>query len=111
MANHSVLRQDAHRAVCIDDVHAIRVGPGCVRRDLPSNPGVRVWIVEMEPGSKWPQVDQHDESGEEYYVISGEVIEGDRRYPAGTYVTFAPGSRHRPRTETGVRLFGINLVR
>jgi hypothetical protein len=27
-----------------------------------------------------------------------------------TYHYFAPGSSHRPRTESGVRLFGINLV-
>lgn len=110
MTNHHTLPADAHRAMRIDEVDAIRVGPGCTRRDLPGNPGVRAWIVDMEPGSQWPQVDRHGEGGEAYYVISGEVIEGERRYPAGTYVTFAPDSRHRPRTETGVRLFGINLA-
>ena len=110
MTDHFAFQSDAHRAMCIDEAVAVEVGPGCVRRDLPSNPGVRVWIVDMEPSSQWPHIDRHDEKGEEYYVISGEVIEGDQRYPAGTYVTFAPGSRHRPRTETGVRLFGINLT-
>jgi anti-sigma factor ChrR (cupin superfamily) len=109
MADQFTFQPDAHRALRIDEASAVRVGPGCTRRDLPSNPGVRVWIVEMEPGSEWPQVDRHD-NGEEYYVISGEVIEGERHYPTGTYVTFAPGSQHRPRTETGVRLFGINLA-
>ena len=42
-------------------------------------------------------------------MISGEVIEGESRYGAGTYVHFAADSRHRPRTETGVRLIGVNL--
>jgi len=55
-------------------------------------------------------VDQHDARGEEFYVIAGEVIEGDRKYPAGTYVTFAANSAHRPRTEIGVQLLGINLT-
>jgi len=110
MKNLSALAPGPHHALRIEDAPVVRVGPGCVRRDLPSNPGVRVWVVEMEPGSLWPAVDQHDARGEEFYVIAGEVIEGDRKYPAGTYVTFAANSAHRPRTEIGVRLLGINLT-
>lgn len=85
------------------------VGPGCLRRDLPGVPGVRTWIVEMAPGSRWPHVDQHD-AGEAYYVLEGEVIEGEARIGAGRYVRFEAGSSHRPRTDTGVRLLGINPV-
>jgi anti-sigma factor ChrR (cupin superfamily) len=94
----------------IDDVVPIEVGPGCLRRDLPSADGVRVWVVDMAPGSRWPHVDVHDETGEEVYVVSGELIEGDRRFEAGTYLRFGPGSSHQPRTERGVRLFGLNLL-
>jgi hypothetical protein len=43
-------------------------------------------------------------------VLSGEVIEGEERHPAGSYVVFAPGSRHRPRTESGARMLGITLA-
>lgn len=98
----------APQALSVDDWPAIEVGEGCTRRDLPTVRGVRMWIVDMAPGAQWPTVDHH-ETGESYYVISGEVIEGDARYGAGTYVNFAPDSRHQPRTDVGVRLIGMNL--
>jgi len=97
------------RAARAADAPAIEVGPGCLRRDLPGPPGVRVWMVELAPGSRWPRVDRHD-TGEVYFVLEGEVIEGEARHPAGTQVCFAPGSRHRPRSETGARLFGFHLT-
>jgi hypothetical protein len=59
--------------VDVDAAPEIQVGPGCVRRDLPSRNGVRIWIAD------------------------------------GSFVQFEPHSRHRPRTLTGVRLFGFNL--
>jgi len=91
------------------DVPAIEVGPGCLRRDLPAASGMRAWIVEMAPGSEWPRVDEHP-AGEDGYVLEGEMIEGDRRFPAGTWLHFLPGSSHRPRTGTGLRLLGFNPV-
>ncbi|NVJ20767.1 MULTISPECIES: cupin domain-containing protein [Myxococcus] len=96
-------------SVRIDDVEPVVIGPGCLRRDLPSTRDVRVWVVDMAPGSQWPSVDVHD-TGEEVLVVSGELIEGEQRLGPGTYLFFPPASQHQPRTETGVRLFGINLV-
>jgi gamma-glutamylcyclotransferase (GGCT)/AIG2-like uncharacterized protein YtfP len=96
-------------ALAAADVPAIEVGPGCRRRDLPSAAGVRAWIVEMDPGSQWPHVDQHP-TGEDVYVLEGEMIEGEQHYPAGSYLHFLPGSSHQPRTRTGLRLFGFNTV-
>ncbi|CAM3206042.1 cupin domain-containing protein [Corallococcus soli] len=96
-------------SVRIDDVEPVVVGPGCLRRDLPSTRDVKVWVVDMAPGSQWPHVDVHD-TGEEVLVMSGELIEGEQRLGPGSYLFFPPASRHQPRTETGVRLFGINLV-
>lgn len=95
--------------VDVDTAPEIQVGPGCVRRDLPSRNGVRIWVVDMAPGSEWPYVDAHDGNGEDIFIVRGDLIEGDRTITAGSFVQFAPHSRHRPRTLTGVRLFGFNL--
>lgn len=98
----------AMQASRIDEIPPARIGAGCWRRDLSSDSSVRVWVVDMEPGSQWPYVDEHD-TGEHYCVLEGEVIEGTTRFAAGTYVRFLSGTRHRPRTDTGVRLLGFNL--
>ncbi|WP_454831298.1 cupin domain-containing protein [Pseudoxanthomonas wuyuanensis] len=97
-------------AVDIDMVVPKVIGPGCLRRDLPSRGGVRIWVVDMAPGSVWPHVDQHDAQGEDVYVISGTMIDGAYSFGAGSYLKFAAHSLHQPRTETGVRLFGFNLL-
>jgi hypothetical protein len=97
-------------AIMPDDIEPVKVGPGCFRRDLPTADGARVWIVDMEPGAQWPYEDIHDEHGEQLLVVSGELIEGDQMFAVGTYVLYSPNSRHRPRTEIGVRLFGFNLA-
>ncbi|MGN6313134.1 MAG: cupin domain-containing protein [Rhodanobacteraceae bacterium] len=96
------------QTICVDEVRPVVVGPGCHRRDLPSGSGIRVWVVDMAPGSVWPVVDEHP-TGECAQVIEGELIEGEQRFGPGTYLFFEPGSRHQPRTECGVRLFGFNL--
>jgi len=97
-------------AINPDDVSPIIIGPGCTRRDLTAPAGVRVWIVDMMPGAQWPKVDVHDETGEVVFVLDGELIEGEQRLAAGTYMVFGPHSRHQPRTDTGVRLLGFNLL-
>jgi len=61
------------------------------------------------PGAEWPEVDVH-EGEERYYVISGEFLDRDHRLGLGSYVMFAPGSSHRPRTETGARMLGISIL-
>jgi hypothetical protein len=97
-------------ALAADGIVPVEVGPGCFRRDLPALEGARMWIVDMEPGARWPWPDEHDGQGEHLFVVSGELIEGERRFAAGTYVRYRPNSTHQPRTETGVRLFGFNLA-
>jgi len=97
------------QVVDIDAVAPVDVGPGIIRRTLPTTDRARGWVIDFAPGSQWPSMEVHEEE-ERYFVLSGEVIEGKRRHGAGSYVVFAPGSRHRPRSDTGARMLGINLV-
>jgi len=96
-------------AVCVDEVEPVEVTDGIVRRRLQQTEYARAWLIDFAPGTEWPAVDEHA-TEERYYVLSGEVIEGTVRHPAGTYVVFAPGSTHRPRTETGARMLGITIL-
>jgi hypothetical protein len=101
--NRDVITVNAH------DAAAIEVGPGCLRRDLPGPGGARAWVVEIVAGHEWPHVDIHD-GAELVYVVSGDLIEGGQTHGPGSYLFFAQGSRHRPRTSGGVTLFGVNLA-
>ena len=96
-------------AVQVDDIAPTEVTAGIVRRQLAHTQYARGWLIDFAPGTEWPAVDVHA-TEERYYVVSGEVIEGEERYGPGTYVVFAPGSRHRPRTETGARMVGITIL-
>lgn len=96
-------------SVQVDDVTPIEVSPGIVRRRLQHTEYARAWLIDFAPGTEWPEVDHHA-TEERYYVLSGEVIDGGERHPAWMYVVFAPGSTHRPRTETGARMLGITVL-
>jgi hypothetical protein len=90
-------------AVFIDDAETSPVTEGIVRRGLPSSGQVLVRAFDLEAGVTWPEVDVHDRD-ELIYVASGELLDHGRSYPAGTYLYYQAGSRHQPRTETGVRI-------
>ncbi|MBE1560263.1 cupin domain-containing protein [Nonomuraea africana] len=92
----------------VDEVEAVEVSPGIVRRGLPATDQARGWMYDFAPGAEWPEVDVH-EGEERYYVVSGEFIDNGHRLGPGSYVVFAPGSAHRPRTETGARMLGISI--
>jgi hypothetical protein len=96
-------------AVQADDLAMAEVAAGIMRGTLAHTKYARGWLIDFAAGTQWPDVDVHA-TEERYYVLSGEVIEGEERYGPGTYVVFAPGSRHRPRTDTGARMLGIAIL-
>ncbi|MEV0250031.1 cupin domain-containing protein [Nocardia sp. NPDC050712] len=95
-------------ATHIDAVDRVEIGPGVHARELPGTTGIRPWVIDLAPGAEWPGVDEHTGYGEAYYVVEGTVIDGAHTYGPGSYLFFAPGTSHRPRTETGARAFGFN---
>ena len=54
-----------------------------MRRRLPQTEHAGAWLIDFAPGTEWPEVDVHA-TEERYYVVSGEVIEWEERYGAGT---------------------------
>lgn len=93
----------------VSDVERVEVAPGIERRRLTATDYARGWLIDFAPGTQWPAVDVHA-AEERYYVMSGEVIEGEERHGPGSYVVFSAGSRHQPRTETGARMLGISIL-
>lgn len=62
-------------------------------------------IVDFEPGSKWQGIDVHQPGPEEVYVVSGVFNDGERDFPAGSFIHNPVGSSHVPQSITGCRLF------
>lgn len=94
---------DLLQSVVIDDIPPEPVVPGITRRRLPSSGQVLMRVFDLAPGIVWPEVDVHDRD-ELIYVVDGVLVEGDRHYPAGSFLHYQAGSRHQPSTEVGVRI-------
>jgi ChrR Cupin-like domain len=103
MSNH----QDLVTAVHVDELPRFEVASGITGRRLPATDLVRAWMYDFEPGTQWPEEDRH-EAEERYFVTQGEIIDMGIKYPAGSYLVFAPGSCHRPGSETGGQMLGIS---
>ncbi|MFF1400830.1 cupin domain-containing protein [Streptomyces sp. NPDC058287] len=107
---HQVKTADADRVqiVEVDQVEPVEVAPGITCRRLAGTEWARGWLYDFAPGAQWPEIDVH-EGEERYYVLAGEFLDCGRRLGPGSYVVFAPGSSHRPRSETGARMLGISI--
>ena len=62
--------------------------------------GVGSYFMRMQPGAC---TIAHDHPGyEEFLILEGELIDSDGTvFKTGDFVSFAPGTRHSSRTETG----------
>ena len=67
--------------------------------------GAKAVVVKIEPGGKWQGFDVHETGSEEIFVVSGTFNDGERNYPAGTFIHNPLGSRHVPQSDTGCLLF------
>lgn len=65
--------------------------------------GCGSYLMRMQPGAT---TIEHDHPGfEEFLVIEGELTDSDGTvFKAGEFVSFAPGTRHWSRSETGCLL-------
>jgi quercetin dioxygenase-like cupin family protein/heme-degrading monooxygenase HmoA len=89
-----------------EDAKAEAPYPGVrVRRLWTGERGVRAVLVEIDAGRRFPEVDRHDTGPEEVYVVSGVFNDGERDYPAGTFIHNPRGSSHVPQSKNGCVLF------
>lgn len=80
--------------------------PGIRLRTLWEGPnGATAHVLEMDPGTSWPERDRHEPGPEEVFVCSGVFNDGARDYPAGSFLHAPAGSWHVPSTTTGCTLF------
>ena len=58
------------------------------------------YLMRMQPGAV---TIEHEHAGvEDYMILEGELIESDGTVlKAGDFVSYAPGTRHNSRTDTG----------
>lgn len=59
-------------------------------------------LLKFEPGAA---AGEHlHPCGEEYFVLSGSLCDGDSTWGAGSYICHAPGSVHRPVSPDGCEI-------
>jgi anti-sigma factor ChrR (cupin superfamily) len=63
----------------------------------------RMRVTDLAPGAELASVAFDD--GEEIFVVRGELADEFGSYPTHTWLRFAPGTSHRPRSETGCLLY------
>lgn len=59
----------------------------------------RISLIRFDAGAAFPEHDHP--AGEEIFLISGDLRDGERRLGPGSWVRYPPGSRHAPMSEKG----------
>ncbi len=90
----------------VQDAPVRELFPGIRVRPLwTGDNGAKAAVLEMDANTCWQGVDVHDPGPEEVFVVSGVFNDGDRDYPAGSFIHAPAGSSHVPQTTTGCTLF------
>lgn len=80
--------------------------PSFSTRLLWSQPdGRKALMFEIAPGAVYPELDVHSPGPEEVFVVSGTFCDGEKTYPAGTFIHHPAGSSHIPQSQEGCVLF------
>ncbi|GGR31361.1 anti-sigma factor [Streptomyces netropsis] len=96
----------AYTWAAVQDAPVHELFPGIRLRPLWSGEnGAKAVVVELDPNSRWQGIDVHEPGPEELFVVSGVFNDGDRDYPAGSFIHAPAGSSHIPQTTTGCTLF------
>lgn len=96
---------DAYVWSAVQDAPVRELFPGIRLRPLWSAGDAKAYVLEMDANTCWQGIDVHDPGPEEVFVVSGVFNDGDRDYPAGTFIHAPAGSSHVPQTTTGCTLF------
>lgn len=90
----------------VQDAPVRELFPGIRLRPLWSGDnGAKAYVLEMDANTCWQGVDVHEPGPEEVFVVSGVFNDGDRDYPAGSFIHAPAGSSHVPQTTVGCTLF------
>ena len=103
------LNMDFNKAVCLlpEDQEWVTSPVDGVSRvhleRLAEESGHVTSFVKFEPDSYFPQ--HSHPNGEEILVLEGVFSDENGNYPEGTYIRNPPGSKHKPFTKEGCKLF------
>jgi hypothetical protein len=90
----------------VEDAPVHELFPGIRARPLwNADNGAKAAVLQMDANTRWHGVDVHEPGPEEVFVVSGVFNDGERDYPAGTFIHAPAGSSHVPQTTTGCTLF------
>lgn len=90
----------------VQDAPVRELFPGIRARPLWSgDDGAKAAVLEMDANTCWEGIDVHEPGPEEVFVVSGVFNDGERDYPAGSFIHAPAGSSHVPQTTTGCTLF------
>jgi hypothetical protein len=98
-------RVPGYKWSAVEDAPVHELFPGIRLRPLWSGDNrANAYVLEMDPNSCWEGVDVHEPGPAEGSVVSGVFNDGDRDYPAGSFIHAPVSSAHVPQT-TGRTLF------